>query len=185
MPNGSQNPVVSASAASPKATATLTPEEFLRQIRALREQVQIPELGVVVQASPRRRLAHVDADFVIASVNAVGVAPAAQAALGRSDTELRQEIVDDGLWRATIDEVRSLLAGLIAANLIRRQRIGLAALQTYQICKQLVRDGGQDPRLVSHLAEMKRLNKFRRIRRPEEAPKEPTPAPDVEAAKKK
>lgn len=52
-------------------------------------------------------------------------------------------------------------SGLIEPLLPTR---GLAALQTYQICQQLVR-GGKNAHLAAHLVEMKRLNKFGRSRR--------------------
>jgi hypothetical protein len=153
--------------------AMLSPDDVVRELRTLRERIPRPE-ATPASAMVRRQLAHVNADFVTASVNAAGVSEVVQKALGRSDEDLRQEIDAVGRWAAAIDEMRALLQSTITANTIRRQRIGLAALQTYQICQQLARDEGQQPRLAAHISEMRRLNRFGRTRR---KPVEPGPAP--------
>jgi hypothetical protein len=156
----------------------LSPEQVVEQLRALREQIPLPDSLPALPASRRRRLAHVDAQFVNAAINATGASPAVQTALGRTDEELRQESDASDRWTAAIDEVRALLQSLIDANLVRRQRVGLAALQTYKICQQLARDDAQAPRLAAHIGEMKKLNKFGRPRRkPAQPNPQPTPAP--------
>ena len=94
--------------------------------------------------------------------------------LGRTDEEMRLETEASNRWTAVADESRTLLKEILAANTIRRQRIGLAALQTYAICRQLARDDRHATRLAAPLAEMKRLNKFGRARR---KPAEPGPEP--------
>jgi len=160
------------------APAMLSPEQVVEQLRALREQIPMPDSLPAMPAARRRRLGHVDAQFIIAAINATGVSPAVQTALGRTDEDLRQESDASDRWTAAIDEVRALLQSLIDANLLRRQRIGLAALQTYKICEQLARDGTQAPRLAAHIGEMKKLNKFGRQRRKAPQPNsQPTPAP--------
>ncbi len=141
----------------------LTPEEAIRQFRALMERVPFP------QAPPahrpfRRRLAHVDPKFVDASINAVGASPEAQAALNRSDEELRAEVDFIARWSAFGDEMTGGLRTVLAANDIRRQRLGLIALQGYRICEQLARDEGNE-KLMSFVREMKRMKKFGRVRR--------------------
>ena len=155
------------------APAMLSPEEVVQQLRALREQIPLPDaLPAAMPASRRRRLAHVDANFIVAAINATGASPTIQTALGRTDADLRQETDVSDRWTAVIDEVRSLLQSLTDANAVRRQRVGLAALQTYQICQQLARDDVHASRLAAHIGEMKKLNKFGRSRR-----KAPQPAP--------
>ena len=157
------------------APAMLSPEEVVQQLRALRAQIPLPDALPAMPAARRRRLAHVDAQFIVAAINAVGATPTAQTALGRNDEELRQETDVTNRWTAVIDEIRSLLQSLIDANTLRRQRIGLAALQTYKICQQLARDDTHATRLATHIGEMKKLNKFGRPRRkaPEPAPQPP------------
>lgn len=152
----------------------LSPEEVVQQLRALRAQIPLPDALPAMPAARRRRLAHVDAQFIVAAINAVGATPTAQTALGRNDEELRHETDVTDRWTAVIDEIRSLLQSLIDANTLRRQRIGLAALQTYKICQQLARDDTHATRLTTHIGEMKKLNKFGRSRR--KAP-QPTPQP--------
>lgn len=167
------------------APAMLSPEQVVQQLRALREQIPLPEALPAMPASRRRRLGHVSSQFVVAAINAAGAAPAVQTALGRTDEELRQETDVSNRWTAVIDEVRALLQSLLDANVLRRQRTGLAALQTYQICQQLARDDAYATRLEAHIGEMKKLNKFGRPRRkasqPDQQPN-PAPAPQPKAA---
>src|SRR5215210_7872675 len=165
------------------ATAILSPEQVVQQLRALRAQIPLPDSLPSMPASRRRRLAHVDNQFVVAAINATGASPAVQTALGRTDEELRHETEASTRWTAVIDEVRTLLQSLIDANLLRRQRIGLAALQTYKICQQLARDDVQATRLAAHIGEMKKLNKFGRPRRKASQPDpQPLPAPAPQAS---
>ena len=163
---------------SSPAPTMLSPEQTVQQMRALREQIPLPDALPAMPASRRRRLGHVDAQFVVAAINATGVSPAVQTALGRTDEDLRQENDVSVRWTAVIDEVRALLQSLLDANLLRRQRIGLAALQTYKICQQLARDDVQAAQLAAHIGEMKKLNKFgRRKKLPQPDGPQPTPAP--------
>lgn len=160
------------------APAMLSPEQVVEQLRALRAQIPLPDSLPPLPASRRRRLAHVDPQFVVAAINATGVSPAVQTALGRTDEDLRQESDASGRWTAAIDEVRALLQSLIDANLLRRQRVGLAALQAYKICQQLARDDTHATRLATHIGEMKKLNKFGRPRHKAPQPNpQPTHAP--------
>jgi hypothetical protein len=162
-----------AQAADP-TVVVLSPEEVVQQLRMLRAQMSLldPEPG---RSALRRRLAHVNADFVLAAINAVGTSDVVQSALGRTDEELRQESAVNARWTAVADELRALLQSVLMANTVRRQRLGLAALQTYQICVQLAREEGHATRLNAHIAEMKRLNRFGRTSR--KTPSSPTPAP--------
>ena len=158
------------------APEMLSPAQFVEELRALRARVPLPDALPDMPAVRRRRLAHVNEKFVVAAINATGVSPAVQTSLGRTDEDLRQESEASDRWTAAIDEVRALLQVLSDANLLRRQRIGLAALQTYQICRQLARDDAHAARLSAHIDEMKRLNKFGRSRRKAPQPdSKPTP----------
>jgi hypothetical protein len=159
------------------APAILSPEQVVQQLRAMREQIPLPESLPPMSAARRRRLAHVDSQFVVAAINATGASPAVQAALGRTDEAFREESDVSNRWTAVIDEVRALLQSLLDANLLRRQRVGLAALQTYKICQQLARDDLHDTRLGAHIGEMKKLNKFGRQRRKAPQP-DPQPIPE-------
>ena len=159
------------------APEMLSPEEVVQQVRALRARIPLPQ-PPAVPVLPRRRLAHVDPQFVTAAINAVGVSEIVQAALGRTDEDLRQENEATIRWTVVADELRSLLQEILQANTQRRQRVGLAALQTYKICEQLARDETHATRLAAHIGEMKKLNKFGRSRRKAPQPDpQPTPQP--------
>lgn len=157
-------------------TVTMTPEQAVAALRALREQLPLPD-GAEIPVSARRRTAHVDPRFTAAAVNAMGVESSVQNAVGRSDEDVRQEIDAATRWTAFTDEVRALLATSTNADTVRRQRIGLAALQAYKICEQIAREDKNVSRLAPHIAEMKRLNKFGRPRKKQQQPQVPAPAP--------
>ena len=162
-------PVIPAAGAEPP-----TPEQLVAQIRAIREQIVVPA-QVAAPASLRRRLAHVHPDFVNATINAAGASDTVQSALGRTDAELRQEIDLTARLTAVLDEARALQQVIVEVLTAQRQRNGLGALQTYQICRQLARDERHAARLAPHIAEMKRLNRFgRRRRKPAEPDEQPT-----------
>lgn len=155
----------------------LTPEQIVQLLRDVRTQMSLPD-PAPVPGILRRRLGHVNADFVVAAINAIGATAAVEAVLGCSAEELRQETDASVRWSAVADELRALLQSVLVANALRRQRIGLAALQTYKICQQLVREDGQALRLGAHVAEMKRLNRFGRGQKPASvvpAPQSKTP----------
>jgi len=157
------------------APVMLSPEEVVQQLRALRAQIPLPQ-PPAVPVSPKRRLGSVDPQFISAAINAAGVSDVVQTALGRTDEELRQENDATIRWTAVVDELRSLLRQILEANTQRRQRVGLAALQTYKICQQLARDETHATRLAAHIGEMKKLNKFGRLRRKAPQP-DPQPVP--------
>ena len=158
----------------PVETTMFSPEELVQHLRTLRERIPIFD-PAPAPAALRRRLSHVDADFIQAAINAAGASEVVEKALGRTDEDLRIEVEASARWTAVADELRKLLQSILATNTVRRQRIGLAALQTYQICQQLARDDNH-AELEVHIKEMKRLNKFGRVRR------KSAPAPQPETA---
>jgi len=157
-------------------TTMLAPDEAVQMLRAIRARIPIPDAS---------RLAHVkfssgnaDPQFVTASINAIGAVDAVQSAVGRSDEDVRQEVDAAARWTAFTDELRTMLAAAVQADGVRRKSVNLAALQTYNICKQLARDKTRAPQVTAHLQEMKRLNKLgRKKASPTTQPSEPTPAP--------
>jgi len=155
-------------------TDTLTPEAIVEQLRALRihvpEYIQLP----TGDAQALRRAANVAPEFVQASINAITESERVASVIGRSAADLRLETVDADRWRAVEDELRAMYNGVAAANLVRRHRIGLTALQTYNICRQLVRQK-ENAALLPHVQGMKRLNKFGK--KHAKTPAEPAPQP--------
>jgi hypothetical protein len=158
----------------------ITPEAIVEQLRALRSH--IPEYQQLPMASARQlaAAASVDPKFVHATINGIGASPRVEGVLGTSAEAMRQETDDSVRWSAVEDELRAMLKGVESANLKRRYRIGLTALQTYSITKQLIRQG-EHADLLPHFREMRRLNSFgRRRRAPEEQP-QPQPQPRIQS----
>jgi hypothetical protein len=74
-------------------------------------------------------------------------------------------------------ELRSMLRGVTAANLVRRHRIGQAALQTFHVSRQLVRQE-EHADLLPHVETMSRLPKYgRRHSKSSATPADPAKAP--------
>jgi hypothetical protein len=166
----SSNAAVAAQDSTP-----LTPEVFVGQMRIMRQQ--IPDYTQLPVPSARliRSAAHVNSDFVEAAINAAGASLAVQGILGKTPDELRQQAQDATLWTVVEEELKATLKGVTAANLIRRHRVGNAALQTYIVCRGAVR-AKEHLDLLPHVAEMKRLNRIGRKRKAAQ-PQAPTPAP--------
>jgi hypothetical protein len=160
--NGSviKGSVINGTAAEPApGSQPLEPEAIAEQIRALRSHV--PEYVHLPTASVRalRGAASVNPDFVQAAINAAGAASGIPTLLGQTPPELRQQTEEAARWTVVEDEARALLQGIATGNVVRRHRIGLTALQTYGVVRQLARKP-EFQFLLPHLQEMKRKNKF-------------------------
>jgi hypothetical protein len=163
--------------AAPTDPVPISPDVLISQLRVLRDQIPGYQHLPVLDAKSIRRVAHVDVDFMQASFNAIGASDPMQAALQRSADDLRQELDVAGRWTQVADELRTMLQGVEGANLDRRHRLGLVALQAYSISRQLARQKDNSG-LLPHVAEMKRLNKFGRKRKTSATPApQPSPAP--------
>jgi hypothetical protein len=148
----------------------LSPEEVVQLLRNLRQQLPLPG-AELAKVSRKRRIAHVDAKFIETAVATLGAYAGVQTLLGRTDQDIRQEIDEASRWNAVADELRALLEGVVGAVTLRRQRIGLTVLQTYQICQQVAREQNSED-LNARIREMRRLNKFGRVRRKASPPLE-------------
>ena len=137
----------------------LDPEAIAEQIRALRSHV--PEYVHLPIANVRalRGAANVNPDFVQASINAAGATNVIQTLFGQTPPELRHETEEAARWTVVEDEARALLQGIATGNVVRRHRIGLTALQTYGVVRQLARKP-EFQFLLPHLKEMQRKNRF-------------------------
>lgn len=160
-------------------TVPFTPEQIVEQLRILRQH--IPNFGplTVTDAVLLRRAAHVHDDMVRAATNTVGASPLVAGVIGRDADALRNERMEVSRWSAVEDELQAMHKGVAASNLSRRHRLGLSALQTYFITRQLVRQR-EHADLLPHVAEMRRVNKFGPKRRPQPVVEPPVvPAPVV------
>ncbi|MEA2463084.1 MAG: hypothetical protein QOJ98_831 [Acidobacteriota bacterium] len=156
----------------------LTPEQIVEQLRILRQH--IPDFGPLTPADAlaRRRAATVHVELVKGAINSVGASPFLEGAIGKDADTLRAEDADEKRWSAVEDELATMHKGVAAANLSRRYRLGITALQTYAIARQLVRRE-EHADLLPHVEAMKRASKFGRRRRLQtpELPAGPAPVP--------
>jgi len=148
----------------PDPITLLTPEAVVEQLRVLRQQIPNYSQLTTVSSQRLRAAAAAEGPFLQASINAIGASPIVRTAVGRTPDELRVEADEASRWTAVEDELRAMLKGVVAANLMRRHRLGLTALQTYNISRQLVRKE-EHADLLPHVAEMQRLNRFGRRRK--------------------
>jgi hypothetical protein len=173
--NGS---ITNGTAAGPATgSEPLTPEAIAEQLRALRSHVPDFTHLRVAESRALRTAALANPDFVQASINAAGAAANVESLLGKNSSEMRQETEDAGRWTAVEDELRAMLEGVASANLVRRHRIGTAALLTYQVVRRLAKLP-QYRYLLPHLEEMKRKNRFgvKRATAPATPPQPPVSA---------
>jgi hypothetical protein len=157
-------------------TTPLTAEQIVEHLRMLRGH--IPDFAPLPIPTSRTLhvTANIPAEFLQASFNTVGAAkPIADALLSDAPT-LLTESTDVGRWSAVEDELRTMLQGMAASNLARRYRLGLTALQTYHIARQLVRKK-EHADLLPHVQIMRRLNPFGRKRAAQNPAKPTAPAP--------
>jgi hypothetical protein len=156
----------------------LTPEQIVEQLRSLRQH--IPDFGPLspADALSRRRAANVHVELVKGAINSVGASSYLEGAIGKGAEVLRVEKADEARWSAVEDELATMHKGVAAANLSRRYRLGITALQTYAIARQLVRQE-EHADLLPHVEAMKRASKFgrrRRVQAPAVQPDSPAPA---------
>lgn len=151
-------------------TAAVEPEALVEQLRNMRQFIPDYTQLRTADAQAIRSAAFVDPRFVQAAINAISACHCLRGALEHTPDDLNREVTDAARWDAVESELRAMLQGVIAANLVRRHRIGMATLQTYSISRQLVRQEGHSD-LLPHVAAMKRLNRFgRRSKSPGEEP---------------
>jgi len=142
-------------------TNVSVPVEVVEKLRAVRQLIPEYTQLTVAGAKVLRTAAAADPAFVHASINTVAASPIVENAVGRSPEQLLLDADENARWSAVEDELRAMLKGVVAANLTRRHRLGLSALQAYSIAQALVRKP-EHGNLLPHVAEMKRTNRFGR-----------------------
>jgi hypothetical protein len=156
----------------------LSHQEALEQLRVFRERmpefVQLPNDRAL---KAMRRKAGVNIDFAREAINAVGTSPVVQGAIGNTQEELLHAEDELNRWTTVEAELRAVVRGVAAANLIRRYRLAQVALQTYNVSRELVRQE-EHADLLPHVESMSRLPKFNRRRKATAAkPADPTKVP--------
>src|SRR5258708_39301022 len=171
---GTQTPVT-----TPDPTPVLlTPDAVLAQLVALRQQIpdftqsQIPDAQLLRPAANGRR------EVVRSVIDTVRNSEKVQIAIGRTPDDLQQEALESDQWSSVEAELRALLKGVSAANLLRRHKVGTSALQTYTISRQLVRGQNPEVNLIPRIADMRRANRFGRKPKGSQSPgTQPAPQP--------
>ena len=169
------SPNEQAAADTPQTAPMLTPEQAVEQLRAMLQQIpDVPSL-----TAQERKLLHghtrMPESEVQASINVVGASDKVANVLGQPVDAVRQLVDDANRWTVVEQEVRGVLKGVSDANLVRRQRAKVIAIQAYSIGQQLVRDPANAV-LVPHVQEIKRLKSFSRRKKPAQTP-QTSPAP--------
>jgi len=161
--------------------AKLAPEAVIAQLRTMRSQIEdVAPLSKEQRKQVRQRLRKQTKPVVEASINVIGVLDNLSQAIGQPLDEVRQ-LQDDTLrWDAVADDARAFLKGIEGANLIRRERLALVAMQAYTIGSQLAKDPAKAV-LVPHLEEVKRLKGVSRRRKTAQVPQTPAPTPTLPA----
>lgn len=155
---------LSKTAAAETDLPMLTPEQTLDQFRVLRKQIPgFVHLPNDRQMQHIRRTARVNIDFAREAIGAVGTSEVVQTVIGNTPEELHHAEDEIARWAIVETEVRSLLQGIVAANLVRRHRLGLVALQAYSVSRQLVRQEDHAG-LLPHVQAMSRLPRYDRRR---------------------
>jgi hypothetical protein len=157
----------------------LAPEGVVAQLRIVRQQIAEVTPLTRQQKKALYRYAAVPNEVLQASINAVGASANVQQALGDPADDIRQMVEESNRWTAVEDELRGMLQGVAGANLIRRQRIGLRAMQAYVISRQLSRDPSHAV-LLPHVQEIRRLRSLSRRKKP--APPAPETPPAAASA---
>lgn len=154
------NPSQNAAADTPQ-TAPPTPEQIVEQLRAL--VAQIPALPTLTDLERRlvRNRGRMPEAEVLASVNVVGSSDRVSQAVGLPAPDVQQLVVDNVRWTSVESELKGALKAVADANLLRRQRSQIIAIQAYGIGQQLARDP-ENAEVVPHIQEMKRLKALRR-----------------------
>ncbi|PYQ28142.1 MAG: hypothetical protein DMF56_17030 [Acidobacteria bacterium] len=165
------NPTVSPSAEPPR----LTPEGVIAQLRTVRSQIEdVVPLSQDQRKLVQQRLRNHAMPVVEASINVIGVLDNVSQAIGQPLDDVRQ-LQDDVLrWEAAAEEARAFLKGIEGANLIRRERLTLLAMQAYAIGTQLAKDPANAV-LLPHIEEVKRLKGVSRRKKAAQAPQPPAP----------
>jgi hypothetical protein len=163
--------IINSSTVSQKAAADgdepfLTPRQVMEQLRLMKEQ--IPGFVLEPNELELRRLrsaARVDIRLTREAVNVVGSAGPVQSAIGNTPAELREAENEWSEWLTVEGEFRSVLRGLIAANVVRRYQLARAVRQAYRFGRTLAAQE-EYAQLLPHIEAMFRVKNPKRTKTP-------------------
>ena len=156
----------------------------MQQLRALRDRIPDFTQLRLAEAQSIAARSGVDPRAVQSAINAIGASEALRGSLGQSAEELRQDAELTARWGTVAEELEAMLKGVRAVIMVRRERLGLTALQAYQISRQLARKK-EHAHLLPHVAAMRQRFGRRRARPVvTEPPKPEQPKPEPLAQSK-
>jgi len=164
----------STAAADTPQTAPLTPEQAVEQLRVLLANIPGVQLLTARERELVRQSNRMPESELRAAINVVDASDKVSQAIGAAG-DIRQLLDDAGRWSAVENELNGVLKAVADANLVRRQRAVVVAMQAYGIGQQLTRDPANAV-LVPHVQEVRRLKALRRRNRTSAAG-DPSPAP--------
>jgi hypothetical protein len=177
-----ENPSNPISGAEAPPASTLAPEVIVDHLRALRAQmVTVTPLSAAERQQLRGR-SRTSNPILQASINVIGAHDAVSQAVAQPADGVRRLYDEANRWTAVADELRTMLEGVLGANLVRRQRLSLIAAQAYNIGTQLARDPANAV-LLPHVQEIKRLKSFARRKKPGDPKQSPPPKTETAAPK--
>lgn len=142
----------------------LTPEETVVQLRALLARIpDVPALTPKERKLLQRSNSRLPDAEVVASLDVARVSERVAQAIGTPAAEAQRLVSDSQNWGPVEREISGVLKAVADANLVRRQRACVIALQAYAIGQQLARDP-ENASIVPHVLEVKRLKALRRRR---------------------
>ncbi|HEX7152785.1 MAG TPA: hypothetical protein VF618_14945 [Thermoanaerobaculia bacterium] len=147
----------------------INPHELIQLLRSYAER--IPDFKILTndEILALRRASTLERDWVVEAISTIGASPTINQALDSTSDALFKEMRSMGEWSEVEAQARTLLLGISCANLIRRHRMGLKALQAYGIARQLVRQR-EHADLIPHVERLRQMNKLgkRKKKTPEE-----------------
>ena len=142
------------------------PEQVVDELRVIQDRISgYVQLPKSVRTPAFRRRTSVNVEFAREAISAVGTSETVQRIVGNSPAELYAAENEIARWTAVEAELRAMLSAVSAANAVRRERLGLAALQVYNVSRELVRQEDHAD-LLPHVEAMSRLPKYNRRRKP-------------------
>jgi len=162
------------------ASAGLTPDAVIEQIRTLRSQIgNVTPLSKAQRDQLNQRARKQPAPIVDMSIGVIGSSATVAQAVGQPIDDVLQLQAESVRWGHVADELRTFLKGVEGANLVRRERLAFIAGQAYSFGSQLARnpDNADHADLLPRVEEIKRLKSVARRKKAAQAPQTPSPVP--------
>ena len=139
----------------------LSPEAVIEQLREISAQIEEVTPLTPAQRRDLRNRTKISEEAISASAAAIGMSDNVARAIGLSAADVQALQMAAIRWAAVEGELRAFLNGISSANLARRYKLALIAMQAYSISTQLAR-APENEHLVPIVEEMKRLRRKRK-----------------------